>query len=111
VSTSRLAGMGLNSQSSPPNGAGREEQRNPREAWERIENVLNAALELSPAERPVFLDRCCADEPELRREIESLLAAHDQAGPLDRPVAEMVEPLLASAPVSLPVRGRTVAHY
>ncbi|MBA4064225.1 MAG: hypothetical protein C0501_11020 [Isosphaera sp.] len=40
-----------------------------------------------PAERAAFLDRECAGNPDLRREIESLLAAHAGGGFLDRPAA------------------------
>src|SRR5262252_6596837 len=42
-------------------------------------NILNAALELSAAERREYLDKACAGEPELRRQVEALLAAHEQA--------------------------------
>jgi serine/threonine protein kinase/tetratricopeptide (TPR) repeat protein len=44
--------------------------------WRRIETIYYAAIELGPAERPGFLDRACADDPELRKEIEDLLR-HD----------------------------------
>ena len=43
----------------------------------------------SPAERSAYLDQACADDPELRREVESLLQAHEQAGRfLSRPAVE-----------------------
>jgi len=46
------------------------------------EELFAGALELTnPAERGAFLDRECAGNPGLRAEVESLLAAHDQAGP------------------------------
>ena len=47
--------------------------------WDRLEDIFAAALELNPPERPALLDRECAGSPELRGEIESLLAAHVQA--------------------------------
>jgi WD40 repeat protein/predicted Ser/Thr protein kinase len=49
------------------------------EQWQRIDRLLDQALELRPRERGAFLDRACADDLELRREAESLLAASDQA--------------------------------
>ena len=54
-----------------------------------VRAVFDQALEIAaPAERKAYLDRACADDAELRREVESLLAAHEQAGDfLDRPVA------------------------
>jgi eukaryotic-like serine/threonine-protein kinase len=50
-----------------------------QEQWQRVRSILESALELDPADRAGFLIRACAD-PALRREIESLIAAHEQAG-------------------------------
>jgi non-specific serine/threonine protein kinase/serine/threonine-protein kinase len=47
------------------------------ERWQSVKEILYQALRLPEAERPAFLDQACAAEPELRQEIESLLAAHD----------------------------------
>ena len=41
--------------------------------------ILNAALELPPAERAAYLDRACADDLVLRQRVEELLQAHAQA--------------------------------
>ncbi|NOS70948.1 MAG: serine/threonine protein kinase, partial [Verrucomicrobia bacterium] len=41
--------------------------------------VLNAALELHPAERAAYLDQACAGDAALRRQVEALLQAHEQA--------------------------------
>lgn len=49
------------------------------EEWQRVRPILESALELDSANRPAFLDETCAD-PSLRHEIESLIAAHEQAG-------------------------------
>ena len=43
-------------------------------------DILEDALELPPAERPAFLQRCCAGAPELRRRLQDLLAADEQSG-------------------------------
>src|SRR6202789_3055054 len=43
--------------------------------WARIESLYHAALDRSPAERPGYLAAICAQEPDLRREVESLLGA------------------------------------
>ena len=42
--------------------------------WRQIEEILDDALELEPEERALLLDRVCADDAELRLEVESLLA-------------------------------------
>jgi non-specific serine/threonine protein kinase/serine/threonine-protein kinase len=54
---------------------------------ELIEQLFEAALGLGPIERAVFLDKKCADNPELRRAVEDLLAADAAVGSfLDRPL-------------------------
>jgi serine/threonine-protein kinase len=49
------------------------------DAWQQINNLLDAAWELTPDERAVFLDQACADAPELRRQVEALLHAEAHA--------------------------------
>lgn len=44
-----------------------------------IDDLFNDALALDPARRAEFLDRACEGDGELRREVESLLAAHEGA--------------------------------
>jgi len=46
--------------------------------WQEIDRIFAAALELEPSERQQFLVDVCADDEELRKEVESLLA-HDSA--------------------------------
>jgi serine/threonine protein kinase len=46
------------------------------ERWERIERIYQAALDQEPTARTEFLDRTCAGDSELRREVVSLLEAH-----------------------------------
>ena len=49
------------------------------EEWQRVRPILESALELDSTSRPAFLDQAGVDSL-LRREIESLIAAHEQAG-------------------------------
>jgi serine/threonine protein kinase len=44
--------------------------------WQRVRAVMQEAVSLEPSARPAFLDRACSD-PEVRREVEVLLAYHD----------------------------------
>src|SRR5215469_2036507 len=46
------------------------------ENWQRVQSLFLEAAELSPEERTRFLDSACADDSEMRREVESLLT-HD----------------------------------
>jgi tRNA A-37 threonylcarbamoyl transferase component Bud32 len=47
------------------------------ERWAKIEAVFHQALECDPSDRAAFLDRECAADPDLRREVESLLKETD----------------------------------
>ena len=47
--------------------------------WKKVEELLDGALELQPRERQQFLDEACVGAPELRREVESLLACEGAA--------------------------------
>jgi Tol biopolymer transport system component len=48
-------------------------------SWERIQSIFLGALDLPPDERAPFLEKACAGDADVRREVESLLA-HDGAG-------------------------------
>ncbi len=48
------------------------------ERWQEVKKMLAAALERLPGERQAYLEQACA-EPALRREVESLILAHEQA--------------------------------
>ncbi|HMV84942.1 MAG TPA: protein kinase [Blastocatellia bacterium] len=48
--------------------------------WQKIDELLDQALELSAEERAIFLSNACAGDEDLRREVESLLAAHERSG-------------------------------
>ncbi len=41
--------------------------------WDNIKTIFREVIELSPDERKAFLDEKCKDDPELRKEIESLI--------------------------------------
>ncbi|MEM7354601.1 MAG: serine/threonine-protein kinase [Acidobacteriota bacterium] len=49
------------------------------ERWQRVEALFEAALEHSPAQRPAFLESACRDDTDLRRTLDEMLAADDQA--------------------------------
>ncbi len=64
--------------------------------WERVEELFADCVDREPVGRSEFLDRSCAGDAELRREIESLLTAHDTTtGILDTPLS-----LPSSAPMT-----------
>ena len=47
------------------------------ERWRRLEQLFQEAIELDRKARPAFLDRQCEGDPELRAEIDRLLAADE----------------------------------
>src|SRR5262245_26737526 len=58
--------------------------------WGQIKEVYDRALDLHGEERESFLAEACGDDDDLRREVESLLAAHEDAGTfLQSPAVEV----------------------
>src|SRR6266849_5921548 len=51
-----------------------------RERWLHIEEILQSAIDCAPPDRPALLDSACGEDTELRREVESLLALHQDSG-------------------------------
>jgi serine/threonine protein kinase len=81
------------------------------ERWQQIELLYHAALERAPGERTAFLNEACAGDDELRGEIESLLASHDQAPSfIEAPPEDVAAGMLAEQQSHLLV-GRTLGRY
>jgi serine/threonine protein kinase len=53
-----------------------------QERWQKVKEIVGVALERGPDERSAFLDEACAHDVSIRAEVESLLAAHADAGAL-----------------------------
>ncbi len=71
--------------------------------WQEIGGVFAEALDIAPYLRAEFLDRRCADNPDLKREVLRLLALNEHPDDfLDRPASQLLpstsegEPLLFS---------------
>ena len=88
-----------------------------RERWQRVSALLDGALELPAEARPGYLDGACGEDPELRQQVEDLLAAEAAAdGFLSVPAAERAAPLLAaqdeaSAEAETSTSGRVLGAY
>ena len=71
------------------------------ERWQRIEHVLDLALEREPRHWPALLEDACAGDPALRAEVESLLRHADGAAEfLDAPPSLAAGSLVAEAEAS-----------
>lgn len=58
--------------------------------WSEVRRIYEQALEIEEPVRATFIKQACSDDAELRAEIESLLAARDQAADfLDQPVVNL----------------------
>jgi serine/threonine protein kinase/WD40 repeat protein len=83
------------------------------ERWEQITELYHSALELGLSERRGFLEKACAGDDSLRREVESLLAAEEEAGDfIARPAVHDAASMLtlkADAPALQP--GQNLGHY
>jgi len=85
------------------------------ERWRQIEELCHAALEREQSLRPDFLAKACDGDPELRREVESLLALENQADAfLEKRALEVAARAFAhdqARPAEEPFTGRIVSHY
>jgi serine/threonine protein kinase/TolB-like protein len=81
------------------------------ELWQKVDRLLGLSLDLDPQKRVEFLDDACEGDDLLRREVESLLSAHDSAGGFieELPSEEVIE-LFSGSQESLS-EGETVGHY
>jgi serine/threonine-protein kinase len=81
------------------------------ERWRQVDHLFQAALERNVAERAVFLAEACAGDAALRREVESLLAAREQAGSfIQSPAIEVAADLMADEQAES-LLGREMSHY
>jgi eukaryotic-like serine/threonine-protein kinase len=76
------------------------------ERWAQIEELFHRACEREPKDREVLFSEACRGYPELRKEVEALLAGEENAGEhLHAAIREELET------VGFPLAGETVSHY
>jgi eukaryotic-like serine/threonine-protein kinase len=80
------------------------------ERWQQVDELLEAALECPTTERASFLDRACAGDEELRRELESLLVSDGQAQAFIESVPARMAADLFNNQSKLGA-GERIAHY
>ena len=80
--------------------------------WNQIEDLFHQAADLSADERPAFLDRVCAGDEELRREVESLLAADiPKDGRFQAAIDQAVEQLPVPTFAGSELIGKRIGPY
>ncbi|HJY28468.1 MAG TPA: protein kinase [Pyrinomonadaceae bacterium] len=81
------------------------------ERWQAVKDLFSAALACSPEERARFLDRACAGDEGLRREVESLLAYDEEAKSfMETPAVAGAAESLIQLETRLAV-GQQISHY
>jgi serine/threonine protein kinase len=79
--------------------------------WQRVKELFHAALERQPDRRSAFLQDACAGDEVLRREVESLIAAHEKAGSFaDAPAYELAADFLQDDQPGLSGE-QAIGHY
>jgi serine/threonine protein kinase/Tol biopolymer transport system component len=79
------------------------------ERWQQIADVFHTALRREASERALFLNEACAGDEELRREVEAMLASHEQASRFIEEPAMQLAARQGADGSSL--TGQTIAHY
>src|SRR5215831_4437658 len=80
------------------------------ERWQQVKSLFDSAIEREPNQRAAFLDEACAGDPELRREVEPLLAYDEkECSLMDAPAIEVAAELLTRQAES--VIGRRIGPY
>ena len=78
--------------------------------WQQVKEVLGATLDRRPSDRSSFLAEACGADSELRAEVESLLASHEDAGEfLDAPPS--MSPIAARVACGEEMVGATIGRY
>src|SRR5215213_3323712 len=81
------------------------------ERWQQVKEIFNSAITYRPEERGLFISRACSGDDELRSEVESLIASHEQSGNfIDRPAFEAAASLLVNEKAELNP-GQTIGSY
>src|SRR5262245_50329542 len=81
------------------------------EQYRRVGEIYHGAMELAPEARADFLAGACGDDDELRREVESLLRAREQAeGFIAGKVAGVVADIAAEKQIPSLI-GHKISHY
>jgi serine/threonine protein kinase len=78
--------------------------------WQQAKEIFHAALDRAPGERSAFLANACGGDEALRKEVESLLAAHEKDGSfIDSPAHQVAAEMLMNDPELS--AGQAIGHY
>src|SRR5215831_6492273 len=66
--------------------------------WQRVKEIVGSVLERPAAERSAYLDQACAQDSDLRAEVESLLSAYPNDHGLSESACHDASPDLGAQP-------------
>jgi hypothetical protein len=83
------------------------------ERWQMVRGILQSAMELRPDERGAFLDRECASDPSLRKDVDEYLSIEGRLDPgfLESPAVQQVELPPSSPGDSILAKGTRLGNY
>jgi eukaryotic-like serine/threonine-protein kinase len=82
-----------------------------RSDWQQVEEIFHAVVELEAASRGPYLDAACRGDRELRREVESLVAAFEgERGFMEQPVMSLGMRVMVGDE-DAPRAGQSVGRY
>jgi len=79
--------------------------------WQQIKQIFQSAIERPPADRDGFISEACANDPELRSEVESLISSHDQAGESIQAMAAGAATEMLASDRADQIVGKQIGHY
>lgn len=81
------------------------------ERWQQVKQIFNSAITYRPEERSLFISKACSGDDQLRSEVESLIASHEESGSfIDKPAFVAAASFLANEKAELRA-GQTIASY
>lgn len=78
--------------------------------WKQLKEIFSAALECNSSDRETFIKHACGNDKELLQEVRSLLAAHEQPGPLDNS-SQLLKDSLFTPLKSQDINGSKIGPY
>ena len=79
------------------------------ERWQQITSIFQVALQRDASSRAAYLNDACAGDDSLRREVEGMLASHDQASSfIEEPALNVAARQSGNGPSLI---GQSIAHY
>jgi len=79
--------------------------------WKKVIDLFQTAVERAPEERAAFLNESCHNDERMRREVESLLTAHDRAENFIEVPAFKAAPEFVPNDTADALVGKLIGHY